>query len=118
LGHALEMAQGAGLTVEIAASAPALLPGVEAMARSGVRTGAAVRNWESYGASVRTPEGMEDWRRDILADPQTSGGLLIAVAPEAAEAVLALAKRQGFTGVRPVGRMVAGAGTGALCTID
>jgi len=109
LGHALEMAQGAGLTVEIAAGAPALLPGVEMLARAGVRTGAAVRNWESYGASVRTPEGMEDWRRDILADPQTSGGLLIAVAPEAAETVLALAKRRGFGGARRVGRMVAGA---------
>jgi selenide,water dikinase len=109
LGHALEMAQGAGLTVEIAAEAPALLAGVETLARAGVRTGAAVRNWESYGAAVRTPEGLEDWRRDILADPQTSGGLLIAVAPEVAETVLALAKRRGFGGARRVGRMVAGA---------
>ncbi len=109
LGHALEMAQGAGLAVEIAAAMPALLPGVEALARSGVRTGAAVRNWESYGASVRAPEGLEDWRRDILADPQTSGGLLIAVAPETAPDVLALAKRRGFAGARRVGRMGVGA---------
>ncbi len=108
LGHALEMAGGAGLTVEIMAEAPALLPGVEALARAGVRTGAAVRNWESYGASVRTPAGLEDWRRDILADPQTSGGLLIALAPDASDAVLALAKTRGFAGARRVGRMVKG----------
>jgi selenide,water dikinase len=109
LGHALEMAQGAGLTVEIAAGAPALLPGAEALARSGVRTGATLRNWESYGALVQAPIGLEDWRRDMLVDPQTSGGLLIAVAPETADAVLDLAKRRGFAGVRRVGGMVAGA---------
>jgi selenide,water dikinase len=115
LGHALEMARGAGLTVEIAPEAPALLPGVEALARSGVRTGAAVRNWESYGALVHVGEGLEEWRRDILVDPQTSGGLLIAVAPEVADAVLALSKRRGFAGARRVGRMVAGvAGIKAL----
>jgi len=58
---------------------------------------------------------LENWRRDILVDPQTSGGLLIAVAPEVAEAVLALSKRRGFAGARRVGRMVAGvAGMNAL----
>ncbi len=74
-----------------------------------MRTGAAVRNWESYGALVRAPVGLEEWRRDILADPQTSGGLLIAVAPDAAGSVLDMAKRRGFSGARRVGRMVAGA---------
>jgi selenide,water dikinase len=44
----------------------------------------------------------------MLVDPQTSGGLLIAVAADAAEAVLALAKRRGLGGARRVGRMVAG----------
>jgi len=116
LGHALEMAKGAGVTVEIAAKAPVLLPGVEALALAGVRTGAAVRNWESYGASVRTPEGLEDWRRDILADPQTSGGLLIAVTPGAADGVLAMAQKRGFAGARRVGRMVAGAPI--ICVTD
>ena len=108
LGHALEMARGAGLTVVIDPEAPPLHPGVEALARDGVRTGAAVRNWASYGEAVRLPEGLEDWRRDILCDPQTSGGLLIAVAPDAGNAVLALARSQGFDRAAVVGRLAEG----------
>jgi selenide,water dikinase len=74
-----------------------------------VRTGAAVRNWASYGQAVQMPAGAPDWRRDLLADPQTSGGLLIAVAPEAAEAVLRQVTDAGFAAARVVGRMSAGA---------
>jgi len=107
-GHALEMARGAGLTARISAGAAPLHPGVEALARAGVRTGAAVRNWASYGQAVRLPEGFEDWRRDLMCDPQTSGGLLIAAAPEAAEAVMALAHNQGFVKCAIVGDLVEG----------
>src|ERR1700721_3157472 len=76
LGHALEMARGAGVTAAIFAGAPAVLPGAEALAKAGVRTGASGRNWASYGASVYGAQALPDWRRDILCDPQTSGGLL------------------------------------------
>jgi selenide,water dikinase len=107
LGHALEMARGAGLTVELT-TAPPLLEGVEALAVGGVRTGASGRNWASYGEGVDLPAGIEDWRRDLLTDPQTSGGLLIAVAPDRAEAVLALARDQGFDRAAVVGRLVEG----------
>jgi len=108
LGHALEMARGAGLTAVIDGAAPPLHPDVEALARDGVRTGASGRNWASYGDAVRLPEGLEDWRRDLLCDPQTSGGLLIAVSAEAAEAVLALARSQGFGRAAVVGRLAEG----------
>ncbi|MBU4041271.1 MAG: selenide, water dikinase SelD [Alphaproteobacteria bacterium] len=107
LGHALEMARGAGLTVELT-TAPPLLEGVEALAVGGVRTGASGRNWASYGEGVDLPVGLEDWRRDLLTDPQTSGGLLIAVAADRAEAVLALARDQGFDRAAVVGRLVEG----------
>jgi len=108
IGHALEMARGAGLRAEIAADAPAVLPGVEQLVRNGVRTGASGRNWESYGAAV-DDAGVPDWRRDLLTDPQTSGGLLIAVAPENADALLTMAKARGFERAAVVGRLVAGA---------
>ncbi|MBC6980891.1 selenide, water dikinase SelD [Caulobacter sp. 17J80-11] len=107
LGHALEMARGSGLTVELDAAAAPLIAGVEAMARAGVRTGGAVRNWASYGDFVRA-ENLDDWRRDLLCDPQTSGGLLIAVAPEQAHAVLALARARGFAAAAVVGRVLDG----------
>ena len=107
LGHALEMARGANLSIEIDASAPATLPGVEALLRAGVRTGASGRNWASYGEAVRA-DALAEWRRDLLTDPQTSGGLLIAVGPAQADAVLQLAVTRGFSASRIVGRALAG----------
>ncbi len=108
LGHTLEVCRGSGLGAEIFA-APPLLAGVEALARDGVRTGAATRNWDSYGEAVDGAEDILAWRRDILCDPQTSGGLLIAVAPTNAGAVLDLARRHGFGAAAMVGAMIRGA---------
>ncbi len=109
LGHALEMAHGAGLSAEIDACAPHLLAGVEALVQAGVRTGASTRNWDSYGADVDVPAALPAWRRDLLTDPQTSGGLLIAAAPEVADAVLSLAQARGFDRAAVVGRLAVGA---------
>ena len=110
LGHALEMARGSGVGVELHAAAMPLLNGVEAFARAGVRTGASGRNWISYGDGVVLPAGFEEWRRDLLTDPQTSGGLLIAVSPEAAETVLATIRTAGFDRAAVVGRVIEGSG--------
>ena len=107
-GHALEMARGAGLSARIDAGAVPLLPGVETLARAGVRTGAAVRNWDSYGEAVTLPASLDGWRRDLMCDPQTSGGLLVAVASEAAPAVLAMVKAAGFADSAIVGELAAG----------
>jgi selenide,water dikinase len=108
LGHALEMARGSGLTAELSVSAAPLLPGVEALAQAGVRTGASTRNWAGYGADVDGAEALSDWRRDLMTDPQTSGGLLIAVAADRADAVLDLVRREGFGRAAVVGRMAQG----------
>jgi selenide,water dikinase len=107
LGHTLEMARGAGLTAEITATPP-LLPGVEQLARDGVRTGASTRNWNSYGEAVALPAQFPDWRRDLLTDPQTSGGLLIAADATQAGEILASAQAAGFPGAAIVGRLVEG----------
>jgi selenide,water dikinase len=107
LGHALEMGRGAGLTIELNAEPP-LLPGVEELARAGVRTGASGRNWASYGEAVRLPADLPDWRRDILCDPQTSGGLLIATDPTHANEVLALVRSRGFNNAAIVGQLSSG----------
>ena len=109
LGHTLELARGAGLAARIEIAGPAVLPGVEDLARAGVRTGAAVRNWASYGTDVILPAGIEDWQKDLLCDPQTSGGLLIAVAPDQVQTVLDMALADGFGSTRVVGRLDAGA---------
>jgi selenide,water dikinase len=108
LGHTLELCRGAGLGAEIDAAAAPLLPGVEALVQAGVRTGASTRNWESYGEAVTLDLDLPAWTRDLLTDPQTSGGLLIAVASEAAEAVMHVAQEMGFARAVRVGKMVSG----------
>jgi selenide,water dikinase len=108
LGHALEMARGAGLTAEIFVDRPAVLPGVEALARAGVRTGASGRNWTSYESSVRGADTLPDWKRDLLCDPQTSGGLLIAVDPAEVGTVVELLRGRGFDNASVVGRLKEG----------
>ncbi|WGM30048.1 selenide, water dikinase SelD [Brevundimonas sp. NIBR11] len=110
LGHALEMARGCGLGVELDAAGVPLLDGVEALAGAGVRTGASGRNWTAYGDEITVPSAFTDWRRDLLTDPQTSGGLLVAVSAEAAPAVLAAIRAAGFDRAAVVGRVVEGAG--------
>jgi selenide,water dikinase len=107
-GHTLEMCRAAGLAAEIDFAALPLLREAEALAREGVRTGASARNWESYGEAIDLPSDYESWRRDILTDPQTSGGLLIAVTPEAVQSVLALAEQSGSPDSAVVGRLAAG----------
>lgn len=106
IGHALEMALGAGLVAELQGGAAPLLPQAERLVRQGVRTGASARNWESYGDLVQDLAHVPHWRRDLLTDPQTSGGLLIAAAPGAADDVLTLARAEGFPDAAPVGRLV------------
>ena len=54
------------------------------------------------------PAGAPDWVRKLATDPQTSGGLLVSCAPQAADAVLAEFARQGFAHARVIGRVLAG----------
>ena len=108
LGHALEMARGSGIHIEIDAEAPAWLPTSLVLAQAGIRTGASTRNWAAYGDSVKLPDDMAPWRRDLLTDPQTSGGLLISVSEDQVEEVMALARSLGFREVSHVGTVIEG----------
>jgi selenide, water dikinase len=108
LGHALEMARGAGLTVRLRAGDAPLLAQAGSLARAGFVTGASHRNWASYGEAVTLPGGFEDWRRLLLTDPQTSGGLLVACDAEAAPAILARIRKGD-----PQAALVGGAEQGA-----
>ena len=109
LGHTLELARGAGLTAHIDSQHLPLLPGVRALAEQGLVTGASGRNWAAYGGDVDLPTELPETTRHLLTDPQTSGGLLVACAPEAAPAVLACFQQHGFADASVVGEMHAGA---------
>jgi len=108
LGHALEMAQGSGVRIALRWSQTPLLEGALALAEAGVRTGATLRNWASYGGAVQVSPRLSEAARDLMCDPQTSGGLLISVAAEDAPAVLAHIRRAGFEAASIVGEAVAG----------
>ena len=108
-GHTLEMARGAGVTAVIDWSTVPLLPGVAAMAADGFVTGASGRNWEAYGAQVALARSLPATARDLLADPQTSGGLLVSCAPEAVAEVLRIFAQAGFDQAAVIGRIEAGA---------
>jgi selenide, water dikinase len=108
LGHGLEIARGAGLTFALEAGALPFLPRAEALARDGYVTGASHRNWAAFGEAVDLPEGFPDWRRHLLTDPQTSGGLLVTCAADRADAILAHIRDAGYPAAARIGGMEAG----------
>ncbi|MES2100579.1 MAG: selenide, water dikinase SelD [Pseudomonadota bacterium] len=109
-GHTLELARGAGLRAVIEWSRVPLLPSVSAMAADGFVTGASGRNWDGYGTQVALDAALPATTRDLLSDPQTSGGLLVSCAPEIADDVLRVFAQGGFDQAAVIGRMEAGAG--------
>jgi selenide,water dikinase len=108
LGHTLEMARGSGVRIALRWSQIPQLDGAWALAQAGVKTGAAVRNWASYGAAVQLSPSLPEAARDLLCDPQTSGGLLISVAAQYAQAALAYVHQAGFEAAAIVGDVVSG----------
>lgn len=102
LGHLSEMCQGAGVQAQVCYESVPKLPGVEAYIALGAVPGGTQRNFASYGHLMGDmPEAV----RSLLCDPQTSGGLLLAVSPEAEEAVLAAAEGAGVT-LSAIGELV------------
>jgi selenide,water dikinase len=109
LGHLLEMCRGANLGAEVAFDDIPLHPGVLDLAAAGFVTGASRRNFDSYGQDVSLDARLREADRALLTDPQTSGGLLVACAPDAVDDVLAIFRREGFASAAPIGRFVRGA---------
>ena len=108
LGHALELARGADVSVQIDMSKVPLLPGVVEMAERGFVTGASARNWAGYGESIALTAGISPVQQALLTDPQTSGGLLVSCDPSAVPDVLALFQREGFAHAAVIGEVVDG----------
>ncbi len=107
LGHLLEMARGAKLTATVRMRDVPLLPNVEALAAEGFITGASGRNWTGYGHQV-TLNGTSDVHKALLTDPQTSGGLLVACAPDSVDEVLRQFHAEGFDRAAVIGELKAG----------
>jgi len=113
-GHALEMARGAGVMVQIDWASVPLIEGVRALVQQGLVTGASGRNWAAYGAQVEMAADLPASARDLLSDPQTSGGLLVSCAAESVADVLAIFAKHGFDAAAQVGVIrAAGADAGS-----
>lgn len=110
LGHALEMARGSGVDLVVSPDVVPLLPATLALAGAGHVTGASARNWASVADGVDLPADLSQLTRDVLTDPQTSGGLLVAVAADQADAMLALIRDEGFAAAAIIGEVRAGPG--------
>ncbi|WP_024537639.1 selenide, water dikinase SelD [Comamonas badia] len=115
-GHTLELARAARLQAVIEYARLPLLPEVARLAAEGLVTGASGRNWAAYGNEVTLDPDLPATARDLVCDPQTSGGLLVSCDAASVEAVLALFHAQGFEHAAVIGRMQAGVLPGLAIT--
>jgi selenide,water dikinase len=95
-GHLLEILRGSKLAGEVEFDALPVIPEALEWVRQGVATGASDRNWKGYGHEIALPEDFPEWKRKLLSDPQTSGGLLVSCAQDTLERVLDEFRRRGF----------------------
>ena len=107
-GHLLEVCRGSSLGAAVRFDDLPVLGDALTWARQGVATGASARNWAGYGHEVICPAEFADWKRNLLSDPQTSGGLLVACAPETADEVMGIFKSEGFALATRIGIMTRG----------
>ncbi len=92
IGHALEMAQGAGVGLQIDYGSLPFLDSARKCARQGAFAGGLIDNRAYFGPHVELPAGLDEASEMMLFDPQTSGGLLLGVPPEKLEAFTARAR--------------------------
>lgn len=100
-GHLTEMCQGSGLKASLALDSLPTLDGISAYIDAGAVPGGCERNFQSYGHRLAE---LDFKQRILLCDPQTSGGLLIAVAPSGVEQVAALLDDSGCHAT-PIGKL-------------
>ncbi|WP_341523744.1 selenide, water dikinase SelD [Pseudomonas sp. G.S.17] len=93
LGHLVEMADGSQLTARLDFAAVPRLASVDFYLEQGCVPGGTLRNFDSYGERITA---LSEVQKMLLCDPQTSGGLLVAVEPQAQAAFLALAGELGL----------------------
>lgn len=106
LGHLVEMAEGSGLSATINfENVPTIIDDLTFYIDNKSVPGGTNRNWDSYGEKIGP---VTDHQKAILADPQTSGGLLVAVSPASVEQVTILLKENGFGKfTSPIGKITA-----------
>jgi len=88
-GHLVEMAEGARVRMVVDTDSVPIYPAAETLAREGVFPGGAYRNMDAYNTRLSFGDDWDIDRQLVFTDPQTNGGLLLSVEPQAAEDILA-----------------------------
>ncbi len=109
LGHLRVMLEASGVAAELTARAVPLLPRAREAAARGAIPGGSQRNMESLADAVTFAADIDPSDRMLLADAQTSGGLLIAVTPDRCAALVAALEREHAPAAAVIGRVIAGA---------
>ncbi|MDB5994883.1 MAG: selD, partial [Pseudomonas sp.] len=102
LGHLVEMADGSQVTARIEYARVPRLPGVEYYLDQGCVPGGTLRNYDSYAGRVGR---LQELHKRVLCDPQTSGGLLVAVSTEGNAQFLEVATELGLA-LEPIGELI------------
>ena len=107
-GHLLEICRGSKLGATINFATLPIIANVLELAKAGYVTGASERNWDGYGSDISIDARFGDVERNLLTDPQTSGGLLVACDPSAVDKVLSIFNAEGFDDATVIGEMTTG----------
>lgn len=111
LGHLLEICRGSQLQAELVFDRIPLIDTAVQLAQAGYATGAAARNWASFEQAISLSDAITPWQRQLLCDPQTSGGLLVACTPDCVDAVVQAFRSDGFEQAAVIGSLQAGPAT-------
>ena len=108
-GHLIEMAEGSDLSAELYYNRIPVLAGTKTYLAQRIVPDATYRNWNGYNAKISFGSGVDVMEAfSLLPDPQTNGGLLIAVQPDALNSVVELLTTHGYSEhTAPIGRMIA-----------
>jgi selenide,water dikinase len=106
MGHLSEMVVQSGVTAEVYASQVPVFDGVMGCVRQGVISGAVERNKEFAFQYVKVEKGVNKEMKEVLYDPQTSGGLLISISGKKSDKLVSLLKKKGVVHAAVIGRIV------------
>ncbi len=107
LGHLVEMAGGSGLTAVLQYSVIPVMDGARELASKQIVPDATYRNWNAYGPETSLQSGLNMMEAfNLLPDPQTNGGLLLAVSPDGVDEVAEALRQEGLEAFsQPIGRL-------------
>jgi selenide, water dikinase len=106
LGHTCQLAENSGIGIRVNSTAVPVFLEVEGFIKQSLIPGGLNRNRAFYGKKIEFSKQVPDYLRDVLFDPQTSGGLLISLDPEKADSLLSKLKKDGIKEAAVVGEIV------------